>query len=554
MKILHFVFLLALSLIPTLAVCADMKRIPAAARITAVTVYSDRALTSRSATLNLKPGSHLIVFENLPAPIQDDSVRVQGTGSAATTITGLETKRSFLEQSGEKRIKELDEEIRGLERRSAALDAKKAGLSSQKAFLESIRVAWGERISKELAVGRPTSAELLDASSFVGAGVTKAEEQSREIEFEKQSIKDKLDALRRQREQASGSGRKEVKSVEVAVDVAREGSLTLELTAIIPRAGWEPAYDVRLAADAKTAELTFRALVRQQTGEDWNNVDLTLSTARPASGGAPPELQPWQIAFFRPQPPMPAPRMMVEVPAPARAKKANQTYMASSIPEDAMPEAEPAAFETAQISEEQTSVAFHIPRVLDVPSDNSQHGSVVALEKLPVSLEFMAVPKLSPSVFLKSEIINRAAYPLLPGKAHVFIGNTYTGSSQLKKIAAGEKFDLFFGTDDQVTVKREELKQNKEAGLFGKNRVSYRYRIELANLRKEALTVTLHDQLPLAGDEEIKIALDDPSLKPDQIKNDGTVVWKTPLQPGEKKDLTFGIVIEYPKEREISGL
>jgi len=37
------------------------------------------------------------------------------------------------------------------------------------------------------------------------------------------------------------------------VQVAREGSLTLELSAIIPRAGWEPAYDVRLAADAKTA-------------------------------------------------------------------------------------------------------------------------------------------------------------------------------------------------------------------------------------------------------------------------------------------------------------
>jgi uncharacterized protein (TIGR02231 family) len=219
-----------------------------------------------------------------------------------------------------------------------------------------------------------------------------------------------------------------------------------------------------------------------------------------------------------------------------------------------MPEEAPAAFETARISDEQSSVAFHIPRMLDVPSDGSQHGSVVALEKLPVSLEFMAIPKLSPHVFLKSEIINRAAYPLLPGKVNTFLGNTYTGSSYLKKIAAGEKFDLFFGSDDQVTVKREELKQNREAGLFGKNRVSYRYRIELANLRKEALTVTLHDQLPLPGDEEIKVSLDDPSLKPDQIKNDGTLVWKMPLQPGEKKELVFGIVVEYPKDREITGL
>jgi uncharacterized protein (TIGR02231 family) len=246
--------------------------------------------------------------------------------------------------------------------------------------------------------------------------------------------------------------------------------------------------------------------------------------------------------------------MSVGSSALSKSRKANQMYDGSSSPEETLSEEAPAAFETAQISDEQSSVAFHIPRPLDIPSDGSQHGSVVAIEQLPVSMEFMAIPKLSPHVFLKSEIINRTAYPLLPGKVNAFTGNTYTGSSQLKKVASGEKFDLFFGTDDQLTVKREELKQHKEAGLFGKNRVSYRYRIELGNFRKEPLTVTLRDQLPLAGDEEIKISLDDPSIKPDEVKNDGTIVWKTPLQAGEKKSITFGIVVEYPKDREITGL
>ncbi len=101
------------------------------ARITAVTVYPDRALTSRSASLNLKPGSYLVTFDSLPALVQDDSVRVEGKGSAGVTIVGLEVKRAFLEQSGEKRVQELDEEIRALEQRSGVLDAKKAGLSSQ---------------------------------------------------------------------------------------------------------------------------------------------------------------------------------------------------------------------------------------------------------------------------------------------------------------------------------------------------------------------------------------------------------------------------------------
>jgi uncharacterized protein (TIGR02231 family) len=336
------------------------------------------------------------------------------------------------------------------------------------------------------------------------------------------------------------------------VEIARAGNLILDLAAVIPQAGWQPSYDVRLSPDAKTAELTFRAMVRQQTGEDWKNIDLTLSTARPAAGGAPPELSPWRIAFFRPRPPMAA--AMMSAPAPAPANKSARMQAESFQADEALAEELPAAVVTAQISDEQSSVAFHVPRLLDIPADGTAHGTVVAIEQFPVTREYLALPKLAPSVFLKSEMINRAAYPLLPGKVNTFAGNTYTGSSQLKKIAAGEKFDLFFGTDDQVTVKREELKQHKEAGIFGKNRVSYRYRIELGNFRKEPLTVTLRDQLPVAGNEEIKVQLDEPSLKPEEVKGDGTVTWKVPLQAGEKKEVTFGIIVEYPKDREVTGL
>jgi uncharacterized protein (TIGR02231 family) len=244
----------------------------------------------------------------------------------------------------------------------------------------------------------------------------------------------------------------------------------------------------------------------------------------------------------------------MSAPAPARGKKAADMKADSLKADDPSIEESAATFATAQISSEQSSVAFHIPRTIDIPSDGTQHGTVVAIEQLPVSMEFMAIPKLAPHVFLKSEIVNRTAYPLLPGKVNAFVGNTYTGSSALKKVAAGEKFDLFFGTDDQVTVKREELKQHKQAGMFGKNRVSYRYRIELNNFHKEPVTVTLRDQLPVAGDEEIKISLEEPSIKPDEVKSDGTVTWKAPLRAGEKRELTFEIVIEYPKDREITGL
>lgn len=545
---------LFLILLPTIVCSADLQRLQASHRISQVTVYPDRAMTTRSANLNLQPGSYVVSFANLPPLIQDDSVRVEGKGTAGVTIVGLETKREFLEKSGDKRVKEIDDEIRALERQSASMDARKAGLSAQTAFLDSIRVAWGDRISKELAIGKPSAAELQEASAFVGSGVTKAEELSRDLDGEKRQIKDKIDALRRQRDEINGAVRKEDKTVEVTLEVSRAGNLNLALSAVTGQAGWEPAYDVRLAADGKTTGLTFRAQVRQLTGEDWNNVEMNLSTARPAAGGAPPELYPWRLSFYRPMP-MAAPVM--SAPAPMRAKKMEARAMMDmeeSEARDAMKEDAPAEYLTAQTSSEQTSVSFRIPRPVDIPSDNRQHSSVVAMEQFPVNLEFLSTPKLSPLTYLKSEIVNSASYPLLPGRANIFTGNTFTGSSYLKKVAAGEKFEMFFGSDDQVTVKREELKQHKEAGLFGKNRMSYRYRIEATNFRGEDQTVTIRDQIPLAGDAEIKVTLDEPSIKPDEIKDDGRLTWKLPLKAGEKRELNFGIVVEYPKDRDITGL
>ena len=552
MFFLRILLLLTLITVPNLAAGAGPDRLEVSPRITAVIVYPDRAMTTRSTNLSLKPGSYVVVLDGLPALIQDDSVRVSGKGSAVATIMGLEVKRSFVEQVPEKRAKELEDEILALERKIGNLDAKKASLAAQKGFIDSIKVAWGDRISKELALGKPTSAELNEALTFVGSGVTRVEEQTRDLDIEKKQLKDRIDALRRQRDESIGSRRMETKSVEVNIDVTRGGSLSLDLNSVTPKAGWEPSYDVRLAADGKSAELTFRALVRQQTGEDWRDVDLSLSTSRPAIGGNPPELFPWRISLYRPQPPMPMPVM---APAPRSVYK--KDARASSMDEAEILPAEAQAsalYATAQVAEEQTSVTFIIPRKVDIPSDGTRHGSVVAMENLPLSLEFLAVPKLAPNVYLKSEIVNRAPFPLLAGRVNIFTGNNFSGSSQLKKVAAGEKFDLYFGTDDQVTVKREELKVHKEAGLFGKNRMAYRYRIEVQNFRKEPQTIIVRDQLPLAGDDEITIALDNPSLKPEEIKNDGVLTWKLLVKPGEKQEIGFGIIIDYPKDREIRGL
>lgn len=547
MRLLPLILLL-LTLIPSGGVSgAEVRRAGAAPRITGVTVYPDRAMTTRSASFSVKPGTWLLALENLPVLLQDDSIRVEGRGTATAVIVGTEVRRIFVDQSPEQRVKELDEELRAAERTLGSIDARKGALAAQKSFIESVKVAWGDRISKELAVGKPTATELNEALAFVGTGITTVEEKARELDMEKKSLANKIEALKRQREQVIGSERKEVKVVEVQVEVAREGTLAIELAAVVPQAGWHPSYDIRLAADGESAELVFRGEVHQQTGEEWNGVELALSTARPAIGGVPPKLFPWHISFYQPPRPMAAAPMARMYEKSARAPMDEEMAFSADA-------AEPAPHLTARVQEEQSSVLFRIPRPADIPPDGALHGTVVAVEKLPIKLELTTVPKLSPYAFLTSQVENRAAYPLLPGKLNIFSGGNFIGSSLLNKVASGEKYEVHFGADDQVTVKRDELKRHKEAGIFGKNRMTYRYRIEVQNLRKGERTVLVRDQLPLPANEEIKVSLEEPSVKPDEVKDDGTVTWKLVLKPGEKREIAFGIVVEYPKDRELIGL
>lgn len=546
--------LLLLLLAPSLSIAAAPNRLETNASITGVTVYQDRALTVRSATVSLKPGLHLITVKDLPVLLQDDSVRVEGKGAAGAVINSIEVRRHFLEHTAEKRVKEIDDEIRRLERSISQLDAKKAGITAQRGFLDSIRVSWSDRISKELAVRKPTSAELSEVISFIGGNVTRVEEQNRDIEQEKKLLKDKIDALKRQKNEATGSRQREVKVVEVLVEARQAGKLTLELSGVVSQASWEPAYDVRLSADGRTAELVYRAMVRQKTGEDWTNTALVLSTARPAAGGAPPELYPWRVSFQRPLPP-PMARPAMAARSESRMVKSSAKMMAEMDESaGAAPEEAPAAFQTAAIETGTTSVSFRIPKPVDIAADGSKHSTVISVDRLPVATEYAAVPKLSPATYLTAELTNRLAFPLLPGEIRIFTGNTFTGSSTMKKTASGEKFTLPFGSDDQILVQREEQKQHKEAGIFGANRMSYQYKVTATNLRKEAQTVNIKDQLPLAENSEIKVSLDEAGLKPDERKDDGTVTWKLKLAPGEKKEFSFGITVEYPKERMIIGL
>ncbi|MBJ6751109.1 mucoidy inhibitor MuiA family protein [Geomonas anaerohicana] len=550
MRMLSLSLLLFLS--SSLALAAPTTTQTAPSRITAVTVYADTAQVTRQASVALKAGTNLVTLENLPQLMAEESLRAEGKGTGRARIAGITVKNVFLDRSKDPRVRELEDEIARLNRKVEAIEARRKALGAQRAFVDSIRVGWGERISKELGLGKPTAAELSEAVRFVGDNTGKIEEELYDAEAAQKPLQEQIAALRKELAQYRAEPQKEVRSVQVAIEAERDMKFDLELSYLVAQASWLPAYDVRLAPDGKEALLTYRAQVWQKSGESWQQVKLTLSTASPAAGGGAPELTPWHISFYEPPRPMPylSRKMAVGAAAPAPAPVQEPTFGGAPA-EDRM---EPAGFVPAEVAQGQTSVQFQVALPVDVATDGTRATSVIAAETVPVTLEYVTVPKLSPRVYLKSTVINRTPFPLLAGEASIFNDATFVGKSHLKTVASGEEFDLYFGSDDQVKVKREVARVKKKGGIISGSSVTYHVTIDVENFKQRPVTVFLKDQQPLPSNAEIKVAVEDAAPKPSETKEDGTLVWKVELAPSEKKKVSYDLVIEYPKGRELVGL
>src|SRR5262249_48389906 len=79
------------------------------------------------------------------------------------------------------------------------------------------------------------------------------------------------------------------------------------LNYLVDSATWKPQYKFRAAKDKDPVQVEYLAAVLQQTGEEWGNVDVTLSTAQPLLNAAPPELKGLEVAAVPKLPHQPAP-------------------------------------------------------------------------------------------------------------------------------------------------------------------------------------------------------------------------------------------------------
>ncbi len=536
--------------------------IEAESRISQVTVFSDSALLTRSGAVSLVPGEHQVVFADIIPDIDENSLRVAGSGGAGFKILGAQLKKEFLKEESSAKVKELNQKIEEIEIEKRRLTDEHNVAMQEREYLTSLIKFSGRQLPKDMATKFPSSKDLGDVLSFLDTNLKANYKTTAEIELKFRELDKRLDVLKRELAEISGS-QKLKRSIVADIQAQKAGSLNLSISYLVRGASWRPIYEARAAFEKGGVELILSGAVRQTTGEDWPDVELTLSTAKPSISGRMPEIIPWFLRPFQPRQKLASaeyePYYMETNFQVGAAKDESVAYQKEMKRAEAPMSAEMAY----AVSEERgVSVIYKVPRKATLKSDGSEQRLPIASQELVAKFKYSAYPKGSLFAYLSSRVTNAKTLQLLSGQVNIFLDGEFVGTSFIDNIAPGEEFDLSLGIDENVKVKKELIEKKVDDVLLGgipspNRRETYKYKLTAENYKNKKIDFELFEAMPTSEDERIKVKINQVSLEPkdkDFKDKKGVWRWELQLEPQGKKEIFYSFTVECPRGMRVEGL
>ncbi|MGH2506513.1 MAG: mucoidy inhibitor MuiA family protein [Ktedonobacteraceae bacterium] len=531
------------------------------APITEVTVYADRALITRAGSIHLPAGEHELRINDLPEFLRE-SLRASGQGPQGTRILNVDLTTTFHSRPPESEIQTLQAACEILQQQIALILARQAALDDRSQWLRAL----GEQsryFAKGLAQGQMKPQDCSDFFSFAATQALQNAEAEQDLEVQLKRRQEELAAKQRELALKQGHGRPDRSAAAVSIEMATEGDFHLELAYLVRHASWRPQYDVRavISADGNQGEieLTYFGVVQQSTGENWEQVHVALSTARPSLAAILPELQPHYLRVVTPDT-----DTMAMGGNKAASKKAlmSMPMAMSAAPASfagAPPPPAPVVAELATATVEQTGTAyvFRIARSVDIPSDNSPHKTTIARDNLPCSCDYVSAPVIELDVHLRAKIMNTTERVLLAGESSIFLSGEYVGTTKIKQTAPTEQFKIFLGIDDNIKVEREQLERSVEKGALLQSdlrRITYAYRMTIHNYTGFTRNIVLRDQLPLSQHERIKVKAQNIQPPPTERSKLELLTWRFPLAAATEYKVDYRFTVEHPQDVQVRGL
>lgn len=543
MKKLILLSALLIFILPSLK-AQDIKEKKIGTTISSAVIYLTGAEIIRNKKININSGKTRLIFKDLSSKLDSKSIRI--TTNNNVDILGISSKINYLTKKEDlPNIKKLKDSLKLITRQIQDIADEAGAYSVEKQMLLKNTSIGGQDNGVSIS-------ELKQASDFyrnkiieINSKISKLNRKKSKLNLSTQRIQNQLNELNAN----TNYSRSEI-SILVSSDVAV--STNIELKYIVNDAGWSPSYDIKAIDTDKPVKLEYRAKVYNNTGIDWNNLKIKLSTADPNLSVSKPILKPWYLRYqtysyekqiFQGEGYMQN-RIVSETNMPRTSRdefgglgEGNESVIISGeFSETAVPE---------------LSAEFNIKKTYSIPSDDKPYLVDISEHELPATYRHFAVTKLDKDVFLLARISGWQDLNLIEGPANVYYSGTYLGQSFIYTRNVSDTLDLSLGRDGKVLVTRTKMKKFSSTQFVGnKRKETMTYQLTAKNNRKSNITIQILDQLPISQTDEIEVKVLEISGA-EQNETTGELKWEFNLKPGESKKLLLSFEIKYPKNKQI---
>jgi uncharacterized protein (TIGR02231 family) len=540
------------------------------------TIFQQGVLLSSTELVAIGSGTTNIIFENVSPYLQQNSL--QAAGKNDLVIMDIQYRLKYAEQTKTDVKPDDPKVIRWKDELKTAQDSlddlnfvKKdiqnriGTLQTERSVLVNNRMMRGDLQRDSLALFMQSIDFLRKRQNDIDSELLKLEKES----FKESRLRTQLNTriatlnslIQGIGTPTNNSPTKPMPQVIVTVMSERATAAEITLTYFVQQAGWAASYDLRASKENQNIDLKHRASVYQNTGIDWKDVLLTLSTGDPNQGNTKPILTPQYLAYNMPiQNYRAAAKMKQPMPQVYQNNMATNAPVADMEKKEQLDEVVVAGEDRdgvadfTQIHENMMRIEYEIKLKYSIESDNKAHNVVIQSKTIPAVYSYSVVPKLDPDAFLMARVTDWEDMNLIPGAARIYFDNSYIGESYINPRNTNDTLQLNLGRDKSIVVTRTKVKDKcKDKVLSDNHLLTQVYDITVRNTKNSPIRIVIEDQMPVTKEQDIKIEYLENSgarFNPET----GKLVWDFNLKSKDSKKLTFSYEVKSPKDRALSSL
>jgi len=504
-------------------------------KVEKVTVFLNGAQVTRTAMVNIAPGTSTLVFDNISAGIDPQSIQVHANGEF--TILAVKHELDYLgDQGKQKRIEDLRTQQKNLTDQITLKNNALAIYGEEESTLRKNLTLSPQNVNLDVI-------KLKQALDFQTERLTELKKKEQALTNEVAALNEELQKYTQQLYEIDNSRGTASSTIQVTVAAKAGLQSFFSLSYLVHNASWSPAYDIRAKNVNSPIKIAYKANVVQQSGEEWKNVKLTLSTGNPSVNAIKPELNPYYLNFVQASAPAISSSSLNEVAIYKSADKNTDEAVQGRI----------RGVATIPVSvsevENQTSVEFKIDDPYSISADGKQCMVEIQNFDINATYQYAVVPRISTDVFLTARVTDWNKYNFLPGQANLYFEGTFLGKSYMNTNSAADTLNLSLGVDRGIIVTRKSVKELSEKQGIGSNKKETRdWQIEVTNRKNQPVNLLVEDQVPVSQNSSIEIETQE--LSGGELDKDtGKIKWNLSLKPANNKKIELKYLVKYPKNQ-----